>query len=136
MPSTARRAQRKPESFQDVSATVFIEPMGKPTMTHADKWKGREVVDRYWSFCDAVREAFQRVTKFYSADKIVVVSHFKTDKKSLWGKPHTIKPDATNILKGVEDALVKNDQTISSVLSEKFWADRDYIDISLFGVSS
>lgn len=133
MPSTTRRAQ---QSTQDVSARVFIEPMGKPTMTRADAWKGREVVNRYWSFCDAVREAFHRVTKFYSADKIIVVSHFKTDKKSLWGKPHTLKPDATNILKGVEDALVKNDQAVSSVLSEKFWASQDYIDISVFGASS
>jgi Holliday junction resolvase RusA-like endonuclease len=48
---------------------------------------------------------------------------------------HTVKPDTTNLQKSCEDCLkkivIKDDNLIFRIHSEKFWADEDHIAIAL-----
>lgn len=52
---------------------------------------------------------------------------FATPKKERWGKPHTSKPDADNLLKPIWDAMAKfgllpkGDQRVSRGLVQKIW---------------
>lgn len=44
---------------------------------------------------------------------------------NLW-KPHTYKPDTSNIVKGIEDALYDNDSMVSSVAYYKLYVPHEY----------
>ncbi len=77
--------------------------------------------------------AFNRTGKFLSCSRIEIVAYFSTADHTLWGRPHTPRPDATNILKGVEDALLTEDSA-NSVDCEKFWAKDDSIVVILYDV--
>lgn len=101
--------------------------VGKPTMTSSDRWNERDCVLRYRAFCDRLRY------KAYGSNRKqplpgptrLAVSCFIADTNKHFKRagPHTQKPDATNILKAVEDALFLNDQVIYSAHCTKAWAN-------------
>jgi len=102
-------------------------PVGKPTMTHSDKWNTRECVLEYRAFCDRLRfKAYGKNRKQPLAGPTRLYVHCfiaDTNKQFKRYGPHTIKPDASNILKAIEDALFLNDQVIYSASCEKVWAN-------------
>lgn len=103
-------------------------------MTQSDKWKGREVVDRYWAYAGALRAGFNRTTKFHLCSSVRVLAVFATPHEALYGKPHQVKPDADNILKGVMDSLILIDEGTSTVFCDKVWGAENRISIVLDGV--
>lgn len=107
---------------------IPIEPMGKPRMTRADKWKKRPVVVRYRQYCDRIRDvvgkiegdvwlvnmkAYLPMKKSFSKKKLI----------SLVGKSHRVKPDIDNIYKGVLDAILKNDSGVCFATMQKMYDD-------------
>lgn len=105
--------------------------MGKPTMTA--KGKNQKKYDAYWTFCDEIRAGFNRTSKFDRCSRIEIYAYFKTDIEALWEWPHDRKPDATNILKGIEDALLIDDSG-NEVKCQKRWGPIDKIRVYLYGV--
>lgn len=103
--------------------------MGKPTMTAKSKF----YLDKYWTFCDEIRLGFNRIAKFQSCEKLWVYAYFGTDDESLWRTPHDKKPDSTNILKGVEDALLIDDSK-NEVFCTKLWWPINEIKVNIYGV--
>ena len=92
-----------------------ITPAPKPRMTQADKWKKRACVMRYRGFCDQVR-ALGVMLPESGADVCFVLpmprSWSKKKRADMAGKPHTHKPDLSNLLKALEDAVYTDDARI------------------------
>lgn len=111
------------------TAWVELIPLGKPTMTNRSKWlpKNQAYLSAY---CGGLLAAFNRTTKFEAADAIQVISVF-TGPSRFWGSAYTKKPDSSNILKGVEDALVAQDQHIFYAESLKFYGPESGLLITL-----
>ena len=79
---------------------------------------------RYWAFAAAVRLAAKRTTKMTLTQPtcLIIKAYFDWGKTHRTG-PHTLKPDSSNVLKGVEDALFENDEMIWKTETTKLWAD-------------
>jgi len=123
------------KSAQNITAIIPIKAMGKPTMTAKSKFTKPSAIYYLTDYCPTIRAAFNRTSKFLRCDRIEVIVSFKTDDATLFGKPHSQKPDSTNILKGVEDALLIDDSG-NEVKCSKHWGDRDLIGVILDGVQS
>lgn len=117
---------------------VFVvpgEPVPKPRQTQADRWKQRAPVVRYRQFADLLRfHAGQHQWReiegaCYSLSVRFVLPFPKTTSRKRRsaeaGTPHLVKPDASNLLKAVEDALFLHDQAIWSVAAQKYYDDGD-----------
>ena len=104
--------------------TLYGQPMGKPRQTRSDRWKQRACVVRYRLWADELRLAAKRTTKIRLTEptRLDVIAYFENGTKHRAG-PHTVKPDASNVLKGIEDALFENDQMLYHSSLTKFWAD-------------
>ena len=92
-----------------------ITPVPKPRMTQRDRWAKRPGVMRYRAFCDECRlrgvklpEAGARVTFILPMPK----SWPKRKRSEMDGQPHQAKPDTSNLLKALEDALHVDDAAI------------------------
>ena len=48
----------------------------------------------------------------------------KKKKAAHVGKPHQVKPDLDNVLKGFMDALRTEDASVYAVSASKFWSER------------
>lgn len=114
--------------------TIPGDPIGKPRMTRCDKWKQRDCVVAYRSWADSARAAIQRTTKLTlkNPTTLIVTAYFQVPeswshkRKSLaLTEPHTVKPDADNVLKAVCDALFENDQMVTEARICKKWAGLD-----------
>lgn len=110
-----------------------INPMGKPRMTRADKWKKRPEVLRYRAFCDHVRllgvvlpEAGAHVTF------ILPMPPSWSKKKRLQhdGQSHQAKPDCDNMLKALMDAIYVDDAHVWDCRVTKIWGETGQIIIS------
>jgi Holliday junction resolvase RusA-like endonuclease len=108
-------------------------PVAKPRQTQSDRWKQRAPVVKYRAFADDVRLA-ARLAEWKEEERghyTLTVEFFLPFPKStsarrreeLAGTPHTVKPDASNLLKAVEDALFIHDQAIWSVSASKRYDD-------------
>jgi Holliday junction resolvase RusA-like endonuclease len=86
----------------------------------------------YWSF----RERLQYTAKTFGwrpgmkLTSVAIVawmpfpkSYGKKKRLDLVGSAHEIKPDATNLLKSIEDCLTEKDETVSVVSCAKIWAE-------------
>lgn len=88
-----------------------INPVPKPRQTRSDKWKKRDCVMRYRSFADEVRAAKIKLLPgaticFY----IKMPNSWKPEKKKkMDGGPHMQRPDLSNLLKALEDAVYGED---------------------------
>jgi len=82
----------------------LINPVPKPRMTRADKFRKRPVVCKYWAFKDEVRKAG---VKFPPSGATIIFilempkSWSKKKKARMAGQPHTQTPDLDNLLKAL-----------------------------------
>ena len=112
--------------------SIPVNPMGKPRMTQRDKWKKRPIVERYHAYCDKIREQVNGDYLSGGFGQVYVLAYIKmpkswpkSKKSCMYGRYHRQKPDADNILKGVIDALFKDDSIIWHASIQKFWEDKD-----------
>jgi len=111
---------------------IPVDPLPKPRMTRSDKWKQRPCVVRYRDYKDAIRPY---ATDLNSPVKITFhiampASWSKKKRESHDGQFHRQKPDIDNLLKGLMDAWLEEDQEVASVWIEKRWASMGSITIS------
>lgn len=122
---------------------------GKPRMTQSDQWhrkylnhpgkrgeRARFVADWY-RYVDAIKGSFANVP--ITTELIVEVkfrcppSWSNKQIKAAQGQYHRVKPDADNILKGISDALCKEDQKIGLMLLWKSYVEHgDQEGITLY----
>lgn len=112
--------------------SIPVTPLSKPRMTRRDKWKQRPCVMRYREYKDQIRP--------YATDLTIPVKVvFLLPMPQSWSKKkraehdnqlHRAKPDADNLLKGLMDAWLEQDQEVASVWVEKRWAYNGGINIS------
>ena len=115
---------------------VEIDPIGKPRMTRADRWKQRDCVNRYWKFKDKLVLAAKK-QDFSLCDGLnyffvlsMPRSWSKKKREAMNLKPHKQKPDLDNLLKSVFDSLLQDDSVISSIKgSRKLWGLKGMIVI-------
>ncbi len=111
--------------------TVFVEPMGKPRQTHADKWLKRDCVVRYHRFANTIKaEALRQHLDLSDVGTVCVSAYFslpaswsKKKKNALSNQAHRQTPDADNVIKGIMDALFARDEGIHSISLMKRWDD-------------
>ena len=110
-----------------VSFRVTGVPVAKPRMTQRDRWAQRPAVVRYRAYADALRLA---APKNLPTEPMSIMVTFRIPMPATWpkwkrqqmiGAPHRQKPDLSNLLKSVEDALWPEDSLIAHVQAEKFW---------------
>ncbi len=107
-----------------------INPFAKPRMTQQDKWKKREVVERYFRFKDQVKA---RGIKLPESNYHVIFvlpmpkSWPKKKRNMLRGKAHQQTPDKDNLEKALLDAVYQEDSVVWDGRTSKFWGDRGYI---------
>jgi len=94
-----------------------ITPVPKPRMTRRDKWLNppRPGVAKYRFFKDLVR--IHRVELNTHGASVCFVmpmpaSWSKIKQARMLAKPHTVRPDLSNLLKALEDALFTEDSHI------------------------
>jgi Holliday junction resolvase RusA-like endonuclease len=113
-----------------------VDPMGKPRMTQQDRWKKRDVTDRYWELKDHLVK-IAKGSNFEIPDSNIHIIFYmpmadswaKSKKEKMDGKPHQQRPDADNMLKAIQDSLCKEDSYIWDVRISKYWAYKGRIDI-------
>lgn len=123
-----------------IHVTIQGDPIGKPRMTQADKWKRRPCVLEYRRWADKARETLVReITAgllgtdnklpkgIYDVSWIAYIgmaeSWSKKKRALLSGKPHFGKPDRDNIDKAILDALFSDDRGVASGALIKNWDD-------------
>ena len=88
---------------------------------------------RYWAFCEEVK--LKKVCLVEDGAQIIFrlpmpKSWSKKKRAEFNGKYHKQKPDLSNLLKAIEDAVMADDSAISSYRSlEKRWAETGSIEI-------
>ncbi len=95
-------------------AVYQIKPVPKPRMTQSDKWKKRPAVVKYWSFVDEVQH---RCVELHAGDSIIFTmpmpkSWSAKKKREMVGTPHLFRPDLSNLLKALEDAVHQEDSML------------------------
>jgi Holliday junction resolvase RusA-like endonuclease len=100
-----------------------IDPCPKPRMTRQDKWRGqkgrkpiRPRVARYRAFADECRLKIKQGLEGATIWFVLPMPKSWSDRKRAEhnGKPHRQKPDMSNLLKALEDALYDDDSTIAN----------------------
>ena len=112
-----------------------ITPIPKPRMTQKDKWlkPPRPPVQRYWDFCLQCKLE-KVVLPCYGARVTFVLpipKSYSQKRRNEWiGKPHMQRPDLSNLLKALEDAIYQEDSGIYDIWIEKKWGYHGMIIIS------
>lgn len=108
--------------------TIQGEPVGKPRMTRADKWRQRKPVMQYRAWADRAREAAPDLPE--EPLRVEAVAYLPMPKSwsslkrdTARGAYHRQKPDGDNILKAICDALFQEDKVIAIKRIEKRWDD-------------
>ena len=119
--------------------TMLINPHTKPRMVASDAYKKRPCVIQYWEYKDALKNEAKRVGLHDLPGHIVSIkfivempdSWSKRKKLSMDGKPHEQVPDIDNCLKGIFDALCKQDKHIWNISNGllKVWGFKGMIII-------
>lgn len=105
--------------------TLPLNPIPKPRMTRADRWKKRPATDRYWAFKDELNSlARGKLDPRFDIEFHVPMPKSWSFKKQLEmnGQPHQQKPDIDNYLKAFMDALCEDDSYVYDVRAQKFWS--------------
>lgn len=110
--------------------------MGAPRMTRADKWKQRDVVLRYHSYRDSVREFCERYG-YEQGETLDIVftipmppSWSAKKREKFLGKPHQQKFDIDNLIKAWLDALLTEDSHVWSIKAQKIWGEEGNIAVA------
>ena len=103
-----------------------INPVAKPRMTRADKWKKRKCVMKYRNFCDQVRMSGLILPPAgYHVIFILPMPKYpswsKKKRVAMDGQPHQQTPDKDNLEKALLDALFQNDAHIWDGRVTKLW---------------
>ena len=103
-------------------------------MTHADTWKKRPVVLKYWAYKDHIRTWAWKNT-FNLSNEVWAIFYIpmpkswsKKKKDKMRNTAHKQRPDIDNLLKGLMDALLEEDSHIHTVWAKKIWADQGSIE--------
>ena len=112
-----------------------VDPVAKPRMTRRDIWSKRKCVIKYFSFKDklvllAKEKKFKLPDKYKVEFLIKMPESWSVKKKLLFaGQPHKCRPDLDNMIKSLNDCLLKEDSTVWSVTASKIWWDEGKIII-------
>ncbi len=108
-----------------------VAPVPKPRMTKSDKWKKRPCVVAYFAYKDKLN-----AMGFECPMGAKIIFHMpmpnswsKKKKDEHNGQPHQKRPDLDNLIKGVWDAIYKEDSHIWQVDAEKRWAYMPAIEV-------
>ena len=119
-----------------MSKFVFdVVPVAAPRMNHADRWKKRPCVQRYFAYRDQVRamaeeQGFTLPERFYLWFQMPMPKSWSQRKKRMmFGEPCRSKPDADNLAKGFFDCFGE-DKHVWSVQLTKTWHDKGGIVVS------
>ena len=101
-----------------------ITPVPKPRQTRSDKWKKRPAVMRYRAYADEVRLKGVKLSE--NGDHVTFIIPMPkswSDKKKIEmdGTAHQQKPDSSNLIKALEDALFTDDSAIWDYRITKRW---------------
>lgn len=114
------------------TGTIDINPIGKPRMVYSDKWKKRPTVQKYWEYCDVIRENVGEID--YKPKSVFLIAIIAMPerwsikkKKEMIFTGHQSRPDVDNIAKGFMDAVFKEDSTIHSIAVCKLWGEKGLI---------
>ncbi|HCL6099552.1 RusA family crossover junction endodeoxyribonuclease [Enterobacter cloacae subsp. cloacae] len=113
-------------------AVYNILPIGKPRMTHADKWKKCPEVMRYWAFYDHVRLlgiCMPESNSYASFILLMPKSWNKKKRAELNGQHHQGKPDLDNLMECLMEALFEDDTHIWDSRVTKLWGENGQIII-------
>ncbi len=104
-----------------------IQPCPKPRMTRRDKWKKRPAVLRYRAFKDKCRVRRVKLPQpclviFWMA---MPKSWPPSKRARMMSARHQQKPDLDNLVKGLWDAVARNDERLWCVHAEKRWCEGD-----------
>ena len=102
----------------------FIVPVPKPRMTQRDKFFKRPATAKYWHFVDLCKLNRIALPCFGAHVTFILPmprSWSKKKKATMDGKPHMSRPDLSNLLKALEDAIYQEDSVIYDVHIEKRW---------------
>lgn len=115
------------ETIHDSMHIIPITPMGAVRMTAKSKWVSKSA-KRYLDY--------KRFIEMYALSKKITLGNtFRADfylpipksriKKLKHGDYHQQKPDLDNMIKGLLDALKKDDSDVSTIVCNKYWTDKD-----------
>lgn len=112
---------------------IPVDPMGAPRQTQSDRWRKRPVIVRYHEYRDEIRQIAigydaceNFALKFFIA---MPASWSKKKRNEMHGKPHTQKPDIDNLIKGVLDSILPNDQQVHTIAARKLWSVQGGIEV-------
>jgi hypothetical protein len=94
-------------------------------MSQRDKWKKRDCVLRYRAFCDELRLKGAKIPTDGAMIEFALPmpkSWSERKKARMDGQEHEQKPDLSNLIKSVEDALLADDSIIHTIAARKTWA--------------
>ncbi len=115
---------------------IKINPVAKPRMTQSDKWKKRKCVLVYRAFCDELRlqaRNFELGGNYKICFYLPMPKSWSKKKKEyMKGTPHQQKPDLDNLIKSINDALLKDDSVVYRFEASKWWGDEGKIIIQNF----
>ena len=112
-----------------------VVPVAAPRMTHADRWKRRSCVVKYFEYRDQVRDqaqvmGFTLPSKFSLWFQLPVPKSWSQRKKRMmFGEPALVRPDVDNLAKGFLDCFGE-DKHIWSIQLTKTWHDRGGIVVT------
>ena len=113
--------------------TIPVTPIPKPRMTRADSWKKRPIVMKYWSYKDKLKEYDIQLDNPLSVTFVLPLpKSWSKKKKELYNnKPHKTRPDLDNLIKGLQDCVLKEDSHIHTYLNcRKIWGHEGSIIIN------
>ena len=112
---------------------INVTPMPAPRQNRSDRWKKRPVVLRYRAYSDELRKAWL-AADFVLGEAIYMEFHFpmakswsKKKKEKMLGAKMQQKPDADNVVKGIQDSLLPEDCRVWHIEAKKFWAETGFI---------
>jgi Holliday junction resolvase RusA-like endonuclease len=117
-----------------------VDPNAKPRMTKRDRWAKRPVVNQYFAFKDLVCIEAKKLGLETLPDDIASLTFvvkmpdsWSTKKKyQMIGTGKQSRPDLDNYLKGLQDALCKEDKGIWHIGDlKKVWGNTGKIIIGI-----
>lgn len=108
-----------------ISFVVLGEPIAKPRMTRQDKWMKRKCVVTYREWANKVKAACPPlpVPNVWNGFHLTAHFYLSCPKRRKADRPHDVKPDLDNLLKGVLDAILPKDQVVNKMTATKAYAD-------------
>lgn len=120
-------------------AKFEIKPIPKPRMTQSDKWRKRDIVQRYYLYKDNLNllanEIKFTLPRNFQIDFYLAMPRTWSKKRraEMLGKPHHQKPDLDNLIKAFMDALEQEDKDVWHIDATKRWSKDNYMIIKWDG---